>query len=243
MVKIIIPSRARPQNVAPASLVFPRATWCVGESDTGRYDLPKSRRLVHPDSVVGIGRVRQWILDHVEGPVFMADDDIKMLWCTVGDFGRPVDDPEAVQSIIENCAGIAEAVGAPIFGFDQAWDVRKFHPPDPFRFTGWVGTAVGFIGRDVQYDQSLLSQADIDFCLRALLEKRLIFIDHRFSFVCKRFKNAGGSAGIRSSAEYEAQIRRVCHRWGKWIFYRKVKGTYRLGVRVPRRQSLEIDIL
>ena len=238
-VQIVIPSRGRPHSVAVAGKLFPDALWCIGQDEARVYDVPAARQLIHPPEIIGIGRKRQWILDHVPGVVFQVDDDVTKLWCTVGLMGRPIEDPADIRQIIENAAHIAESIGAPVFGFDQAWDVRKFRPQEPLLFTGWVGTAVGFIGREIRYDQSLLSQADIDFCLRCLLEKRVIFVDHRFSFICKRFTNRGGSAGLRSAADYEAQIQKVRARWGKWVSYKKAKTTWRLGVRVSRRQPLD----
>lgn len=107
-----------------------------------KYDVPTARKLLHPAELVGIAKKRQWILDRVPGPVFMVDDDVMRLWSLVGLTGRAVEGPENIRRVIENAAGIAESVGAPVFGFDQSWDVRKFSPYDPLRFTGWIGTAI-----------------------------------------------------------------------------------------------------
>jgi hypothetical protein len=241
-VQIIVLSRQRPGSVGDIEHLFPDSLWCIGANEAEAYAVPQSRKLIHPADVVGIGKLKQWVLDNTQGTIFLVDDDIAKVWCMVGRAGHEVSGAENIRQIIENAAEIAEAIGAPVFGFDQAWDVRKFHPMEPFLMTGWVSTALGFIGREIAYDETLLSQADIDFCLRCLLKKRLIFVDQRFSFVCKRFNNRGGSAGIRSMAKYREQIDKVCRRWGQWIWFRQTKGTYRLGIRVSRRQPLDLDL-
>lgn len=191
-----------------------------------------------PGFAKGLAAKRQWINDHVPGIVFQVDDDVSGLWVNVGEYGHKITSADSILKIIENAAHVAQAWGAPVFGFSQSWDVRKYDPHDPFSPTGWVGTAIGFIGREIKYDTTLTAQADIDFCLRCLLKKRHIFIDQRYAFICKRFTNAGGSAGIRTAAEHEAQVRKVLDRWGRWASFRKAKSTIRLNAKVPRRQAL-----
>jgi hypothetical protein len=221
------------------SSLFPRARWCVSAGEARAYLAAGAEEvLAHPNKLHGLAAKRQWILDRVPGPVFMVDDDVTGVWCNVGEQGHRIYGWQAIEEIIQNCAHAAASFGAPVFGFSQAWDVRKYDPCDPFSLAGWVGTAIGFLGREIKYDTSLTAQADIDFCLCCMLKKRIVFIDNRFAFICKRFLNAGGSAGIRTAAEYERQIERVTARWGSWISFKKAKGTYRLNTRVSRRQAL-----
>lgn len=236
-------SRKRPQNVAAMDRNFPEAIWCVAEEEAEEYGgrLERSRVLAHPDVVVGIGRTRQWILDNVPGDIFILDDDISHVWSNVGQTGRRIVGHENIAQVIENAAEIARVAGAPVFGFNQAWDVRKFSPFDPFSFSGWIGTAIGFIGRDIRYDENLKTQADVDFCLRALLERRKVFIDKRFAFACQRFNNSGGSAGVRDFGTYKAQVTTVCERWRGWASLADAKTTIRLKIDVPRRQPLDIE--
>lgn len=243
---IVIPSRRRPYTVKVAGKMFPDALWCVAESEAPEYALPPERLLIHPDSLEGKGlsAKRQWINDTVPGTVFQVDDDVFALFCMVGHEGvkgRRFYDPETIRAVIENAAHVAEEIGAPVFGFNQAWDVRKFRAYDPFHVSGWIGTAIGFTeaARAFKYDPALKSQCDIDFCLRVLLKGRYLWVDERFSFICKRFTNIGGSAGVRSSGEYEGNMLAVKRRWGRWMSVRKAKTTMRAMIHVPRRQSLD----
>lgn len=240
--QIIIPSRRRPQRVAAIDKLFPDATWCIGADEAAAYKLPENRKLVHPAGLVGISRKRQWILDSTKGTILMVDDDVTKIWCNVGLTGHAIEDAESARRIVENAAGIAEEIGAPIFGFDQSWDVRKFTPFDPFSFGGWVGSVSGFTSRDLRFDAALLCQSDIDICLQALLRKRLIFVDHRFAFVCRRFTNAGGMSGVRTAEQWRMDTDRLRQKWGQWISMQKVKTTVRIIPRVPRRQHLDIEL-
>ena len=94
--KIIIPTRGRADVIGDKALcLFPDATLCVGEDEVDAYgavsDRPCSAKplrgakhelLVHPGNVVGIGPLRQWVLDHVDDPcVVMVDDDVTNATC------------------------------------------------------------------------------------------------------------------------------------------------------------------
>jgi len=76
--KIIIPSKGRANVLQDKAFrLFPEATLCVGDDEVNAYRKVSSNLLVHPASVVGIGPLRQWVLDHVDDPcVVMVDDDV-----------------------------------------------------------------------------------------------------------------------------------------------------------------------
>ena len=84
--KIIIPTRGRSHIIGDKGLaLFPDATLCVGEDEVDAYAKVSDRLLVHPASVVGIGPLRQWVLDHVDDPcVVMVDDDVTHVYSQVG---------------------------------------------------------------------------------------------------------------------------------------------------------------
>lgn len=239
--KVVVPSKGRPQTVPTLSRLFPEAIWCLGAEEEADYLVPEDRKLIHMPGLIGIARKRQWILDQFgDETIFFIDDDVEYLWCNVGRTGRRIDDPKGIMQVVENAAHIAEELGTSVFGFNQAYDVRKIRTCDPFSVTGWAGTAIGVVGRDVKFDESLKTQADIDFCLRVLLKKRFIWIDSRYCFAGAMFNQSGGSSLIRTAQEYERQMKIVLDRWNPWLEFRKGKTTNRLIVNVPRRQQLEI---
>lgn len=234
--KVIIPSRKRTELLGTSALrLFPDATVCVGASEAKAYGKLTTNLLLHPDDVTGIGPLRQWILDHVKDEaIFMVDDDVYALYSLVGTRARRLTDPRDVRTVVESTAACAAGAGARIFGFNQAWDVRKFLPMKPLAFTGWVGGAIGVIGRDVAFDTSLKLRADIDACLTSLLRHRLIYQDLRFSFAHRRFEGAGGNAVSRSGNNHEREIAYLQRKWGAHLAVRKSKTAILLKVHVPR---------
>lgn len=245
---MVIPSKGRQQIIGRAALrLFPDATVTVAESEMaayaalagrgGRRLIPEERLIPHPDEVSGIAPIRQWVLDHFDDEcIVMVDDDVYELVFLVHYVPRKMSEPDVVEQVVANAASVAYGVGAPVFGFNQAWDVRKFRPFEPFSLNSWVGGVIGIIGRDLAYDTSLRLRADIDFCLQALLHKRVTFVENRFSFLHRRFGLAGGNAGSRSSRRNEEELEYLQRKWGKHLSVADKKTTTRVAIHVRRRQ-------
>ena len=234
--RVVIPSRQRVDTIRTHALsLFPDALVCVAQSEAPAYRTVTRQLLVHPDAVAGIGPLRQWILTNVDDDVvFMVDDDVSGLYSLVGTHRRRLAQPVDIRRVVENTAHCAAGAGARVFGFSQSWDVRKFLPQKPVALTGWVGGAIGLIGRPAIYDTSLLLRADIDACLTSLLKHRLIYRDDRFGFEHRRFGGTGGNALSRSEAQHAREIAYLKRKWGPHLKTQPTKTTLRLIVDVPR---------
>jgi hypothetical protein len=67
--RIVIPTKGRASVIHQKALrLFPDATLCIGEDEVEAYGRHSSKLLVHPKAVVGIGPLRQWVMDHVDDP-------------------------------------------------------------------------------------------------------------------------------------------------------------------------------
>lgn len=236
--QVVIPSRRRVESCRHAIRLFQDPIVSVAESEVDDYSVLPCRVVPRPDAVTGLGAIRQWILDNFDDEILvMVDDDTSYVACLVGQRYRRIINPNSVMQILENAAEIAKGVGAPMFGFDQSWDVRKFRPQDPLRFHGWFGSILGFVGRGVRYDPRVTLHDDIDVCLYALLHHRIVFIDHRFSFcVGQRFLTSGENAVNRSQEREDAEQVYLLQKWGKWLSVRYVKTAVRYVLNVKRRQ-------
>ncbi len=234
--KIIIPSKGRANAIGDKALrLFPDATVCVGEDEQDAYAKVSQNLLVHPAGVIGIGPLRQWVLDHVEDPcVVMVDDDVTHAYSQVGFHKRRIEDADTVRAIVERMAILTTDAGVRVFGFTQAARPMSYANFRPFGLNTWVGGLVGIIGRELRYDTTLLLRADIDFCLQSLLHDRIVLVDARYSFIHTRFGEAGGSARQRSSEPHEQAIRYLRRKWGPYLDHVPAKGTIRLVVRVER---------
>jgi hypothetical protein len=234
--KIVIPTKGRASVIGDKALrLFPDATLCIGEDEIESYAKLSSNLLVHPVNVLGIGPLRQWVLDHVEDRcVVMVDDDVTHVYSQVGFHKRRIEDADTARAIVERLAVLAQDAGVRVFGFQQAARPLTYANFRPFSLNTWVGGLVGIVGRELRYDTSLLLRADIDFCLQSLMHDRFVLVDGRYSFIHTRFGGAGGNAGQRSSARHEREIAYLRRKWGPYLDAVQAKGTTRLVVRVKR---------
>ena len=234
--KILIPTKGRADVIGDKALrLFPDATLCVGADEVDAYAKVSQDLLVHPPEVVGIGPLRQWVLDHVDDPcVVMVDDDVTHVYSQVGFHKQRIEDADTARAIVERVAILAQDAGARVFGFNQAARPLAYANFDPFSLNTWVGGLVGIIGRELRYDQRLLLRADIDFCLQSLLHDRIVLVDARYSFIHTRFAGAGGNARQRSSERHEREMAYLKRKWGPYLDVVQAKGTTRLVVRVKR---------
>lgn len=239
--KIIIPSKSRAFRVPALSQMFPTATWCVSVSERPLYALPDAQVLVHPDTVIGLPRKRQWILDHVpDETVVMVDDDVRDVWCQVGRHGRAMTDPLAITRILENSEGMAKGFGTSLFAFANLGDVRKVRTFRPFHLTSWVGGVIGIIGRKFSFTTRLRRRGDIDFTMQVLERDRITFVDTRFAFRHDTFSMLGGGAGLTSSESDTQEIAWLTSRWSPWLRFSYGKSGAVPRVLVTRQQHLSL---
>lgn len=234
--EIIIISRSRWKDLPKKSLrLFPDATVCVHECEVQHYRKLTDKVLVHPDEIVGIGPIRQWVIDNVKDEtVVICDDDITHVYSQVGYHKVRIEDPETAQAIVERTAILAGDAGLSVFGFQQGARPMSYSNCRPFSLATWTGGVVGVIGKDLKYDTSLLLRADIDFCLQSLMRDRFVLIDGRYSFIHTRFAGQGGNAAQRSSERHEREIAYLKRKWGQYLRINKAKGTIRLNINVER---------
>lgn len=238
--RVVIPSKDRVEDCRTALTLFPDALVVVREDQREMYQPLGVELLCHPMSIGGIAPLKNWIMDNVQDEtLFLVDDDVYAVRSPVGHPTKShvIKDPVAIRQFIENAERIARALGTPVFGFDQTGgDVRKFRPQDPVGLAGWVGAAMGIIGRNLRYDPNLRIRADIDFCLQAQLKYRTIVCDRRFSFIHRpRFTYRGGNAATRSQDRNQQEIQYLQNKWGPWLSVKDAATTIRLVVNVERR--------
>lgn len=236
--QVVIPSRKRVDVCRRAVRLFHDPIVSVAESEVDDYSVLPCRVVPRPDDLGTLGAIRQWILDNFDDEILvMVDDDTTKAYCLVGSRKRTITNPDSIMQILENAAEVAEGIGTPMFGFNQAWDVRKYNPHDPFHFNGWFGSVLGFVGREAHYDPRVTLHDDIDVILSILLRQRIVFIDHRFSFVVgTRFKASGGNAVNRSQQAEDLERACLKQKWGKWLSVWYVKTAVRYILNVKRRQ-------
>lgn len=217
---------------------MPFATLLVPESEKELYEHTGLEINTVPDEIIGLGPLRNWVLDNYkEHVIIMADDDISHVWVNSRKKGVKITDPETIFQLLVNTAQCAVDLRTSCFGFSQVWDVRKYNATEPFDLAGWVGGVIGVVGRDIRFVDHMF-KVDVDFCLRVLMKDRILWKDNRFSFVQKRDKNLGGNSLFRTSERIEKELTYLEHRWGKYFKRRLSKSGEITNIRVKRKNDL-----
>jgi hypothetical protein len=232
-VQIVIPSKGRPAGIQMGALkLFPDALVCVGEDEVHHYEVATKNLLVHPPDVLGIGPLRQWILDHVEDPtVVMVDDDMHTVYAQTGFNKKRIEHPDTVRAIVERVAQCAKDAGARVFGFTQMGHPIDYRPMKPFGLNTWVGGLIGIHGRELRFDTTLKLRADIDYCLQSLVKDRIVWVDSRFCFIHQRFAGKGGNAINRSEERHRQEVEYLLRKWGPYLAVKQAKTTTKIQVR------------
>lgn len=235
--KIII-SRSR-HDLITTHKVVPDATLVVTESEAHLYEHTGLEIVKIPDSVMGLGAVRNWVLDHfTEEIILMFDDDIKYLLSIMNVSPIRINDLDEVYDIIENTVSNAVEAGVTVFSFDQKGDCRKFRENRPFLLTSWVGSVVGIIGRKYRFTETNKFKVDADYSLQCLLYDRIVWIDTRYSFIPERDCNRGGCSLYRNSDSIVKEVEFLRRKWGRFIKITEGRGTYQLSLKVKRTQKI-----
>lgn len=240
-IKILILSRSRYKSITTVKMLPEFIEVLVPQSQKTLYQAAIANPILTiPDEIKGLGRVRNWVLEHfTEETVIMLDDDLFKCYCFTGKFSREVKDKEEVLDILVNAAIMAKDLGTNCFGFTQK-DIRMYKGQDPFNLCTWVGGVIGVIGREQKFRNDMF-KVDVDFCLQTLMNKRVVFCDMRYGFFQKRDNNSGGNSEFRTSEAYQKSIDSLKKKWGPYIDIKWDNGSQvHTTIKVKRKQSITI---
>lgn len=224
--RFLILSRGRARSMVSHKL-FPFADIIVPESEQDDYEKRLRRPvLVYPDEIRGLSVLRNWILDNFSNHVIvMIDDDIHRVYNQEFNLYTAITRPEDLRRLLESTARITLDLQKSLFGYKASQNIIFYDPTKPFRFTGWVGTVIGIVGREFRFDEHNILKVDADYSLQALLHDRIIVQDNRYMFVSIKIKNQGGNSTYRTRDRVEREKLYLKKKWGKHIsFTHKVDG-------------------
>lgn len=240
-IKVLILSRGRSDEVTTVALLPDYIEILVPVSEREAYATKyKNPILVIPDEVVGLGAVRNWVLDNFkENIVIMLDDDIKCVYSLTAAFSRRITDKEELLQVLINTAVMANDLGLHCFGFSQT-DIRKYSACEPFKLTGWVGCCMGVIGRKYRFRDDKY-KVDIDYCLKNLLVDRILWIDSRYYFAQNRDNNKGGNSIFRTKADFDKSVETLLAKWHPYLKRGKDhQSQMKLSINVKRKQDVKL---
>lgn len=237
-IKILILSRGRSESISTHRLLPEYIEILVPESEKALYEAKVSNPiLTTPDDIIGMGRLRNWVLDNfTERIVIMLDDDIARVYSLTGRKSRAIVDPIEIIQILINNAIMANDMGVGLFGFFQT-DIRKYKGTDPFSLIAWVGGVIGIIGREFRFRDDKY-KVDVDYSLQNLMVHRRLFCNNMYTFSQKRDNNVGGNSIFRNQAEYEESVKTLKEKWGRFINVTKRQTQITIKTNVKRKQAI-----
>lgn len=241
-IQIVIPSRQRADLCRKTVRLFPsdRITVCVDESEVDDYTKANVGCPIVPHPpLASMNRIREWMLQHFPARCLVqCDDDVKGLWCMIGQKPRRITEPAALFQIIYNSAAIADELGLSIFTYNCIGaNTRYLFEFDPFRFNRVEASFYGTIGRDIHFDTALRLHGDVDLTLTALLKERIVWMDSRFSVDRDFMTLAGGNSVNRGAGQSEIAQSYLKQKWGRWFRVMKRGARMNPVVSVQRRQT------
>jgi hypothetical protein len=216
------------------------ALLCCPESEVALYSAahPKLTIVPVPDEICGLSKLRNWVLKKFDDEcVIMLDDDIIACVIITHANSYRTTDCVAVDAILSQAAVCCKDAGARVFGFNQAWDVRKYNGNKPFMLSSWVGGVIGIVGRGLWFDEKNMLRVDIDYCLQSILRDRIIWKDNRYSFCQARFSNKGGNSLYRTKERDKSEMDYIKAKWGRYLKIRDTKVGITLSVSVERTRT------
>src|SRR5262245_48591369 len=125
--RCVIPSRGRAESDLKSLELFPGALLLVPKGERSAYARRCSpgRIETYPDSLLGIPKLKNYMRRHfAEECLVFCDDDIITCY-TLTDFLKHNLTPSQIMAVLHRTAIAARDAGSRLFGFNQAWDVRK----------------------------------------------------------------------------------------------------------------------
>ena len=228
VVKVVIPSHKRAGRVTTLQVV-PQAILCVEESQAEEYRkaYPGVELLIHPDSVAGLPRKRDWIY-RAAGNVLMLDDDISAMMRLYTEPGERAEVyPDEAWDIIQSTAAAALDAGVFLWGFNSNPNPMMYTSPSPIKLTGYItGCATGLLaGSKLFYNPAIVCNEDYWISLLNAHYHRMIWKDMRFTFIQKdTFKNPGGLAEFRNLDREKIDFDLLRRYFGDAVELRKTTG-------------------
>jgi hypothetical protein len=172
-----------------------------------------------------------------EKRIFFLDDDIS-------EFRRPYRETSVKcsgEDVIYNICNLtlmAIDAGVPLYGFANIGSVRYYVANKPFTLSGFLSAScMGF--NDTNLRTSLKLKGDVDLCLQALLEHRIILTSYMMAAVHNCDTCAGGNFSIKNTKNIEAAIHYLKEKWGKYVYFKPNRdGNYTIILKVTRQKNV-----
>lgn len=227
MVNIVIPTYKRADKLVGRDY-FHTGRFVLPESQRDAYlrVLPIDRMIVIPDECDGtIARKRNWILQNIERPLVMIDDDVRGIMHSEAGRQNIRLKPDVALDVIERTADLAAEWGCRLFGFNLNTDGINYQQYKPFTLTQPVlGPFSGHLDHDILYDERMDLKEDYDMSLMHLARFRKVLRWNKFAYACEHGTNTGGIVAYRTIERERRACKAIMAKWGREIISYKLDG-------------------
>jgi len=231
-IPVVIPSYRRGHKRSPTQTYLPFAKLIVAQAEADEYRASGNEIVICPNEAQGnLCRVRNWILDHWHDArgVLILDDDYSYIGKWNGrDFVAQT--AEEIAEFIEQGFGMAEELGAYLWGINCTFDKGAYREFTPFSTTAYIGGPFQAVrpATDLRYDETLPLKEDYDFTLQHLERYRRVLRFNAYAYIVKQNEQAGGCATYRTMDRERAQFEGLQKKWGGGIVRRDAGGDKRM---------------
>lgn len=234
-----IPSKGRAGKVR-SHVWFQNPVIFVPEAEVKAYQeaQPELVLVAVPDSVKGITRTRNWILDYCDregfGCCVQADDDCFGFYRFEEGKNATLCTPAEFQVVLYNTFDLCRGLGAKCFGFQLNRDRKTYREYSPFSFSSVVvASLIGILVDDQRFDENLKLKEDYDFSLESMRRNGLVLRHNKYVWSVEHHGNAGGCVDYRSLQAELDSVAYLRRKWGDDIVSVNAKKDYEVICRPP----------
>jgi hypothetical protein len=232
---VIIPSYKRSHDLKGKDYFF-MAKYCVPESQEKEYieAVGKDRVITLPDSEDGdIVKKRNWILNNIEFPLIMIDDDVSEIGYfesrtgkVDGNHSRKTMNKNLLIDFFEHNFNLANEFNCKMWGLAQNQDNRICKEFLPFNLTNIIlGPFQGHLEHNLIFDNRVGTKDDYDMSLQQLRKFKKVLRLNKFHYLCEHGDNKGGIVSYRSKEKEIEYCKQIMLKWGKKIIQYKIPPT------------------
>ena len=248
---IVIPSYKRSYDLAGKDYFY-TARYCVPESQKDDYanTVGSDRLVVIPDNRDGdIVKKRNWILENIERPLIMIDDDVKGIGyfesrngTRNGDHLQKIMDPELFIEFCKQSFVVCEELGARMWGVNQNTDAMSYREYQPLSLSYTIlGPFQGHLKHDLKFDERVGTKDDYDMSLQQLQKYHMIMRWNKYHYICAHGDNQGGIVSYRSKAREIEYCEAIMEKWGKKIIKYRIPPQKMTDLLNAKKVNIPID--
>ena len=221
--KIIVPSKGRAGLMTTNQVIDVDKVY-VPESEVKDYEAEyKNLEIVGvPDSIKGITRTRNYILESEEDKhIVQIDDDVEYFFRFEGTKVFKIFDKGRIKLLFKNMFVMAEELGTNLWGLQLATDPKFYREYSPFSMGSIiVANLFGMINDGQRFDERFIVKEDYDYSLQSMYKHRKVFKNQKYGVKVKHLFNSGGVVSYRSRQTEEDAYNLLLKKWGNRIIKR-----------------------